>query len=123
MFTAGDDDFIRCNLETTTYLGTRERCVAVVDALTADAWSAPDRWDTRERPRRKFDRLHLDELLAAWTKPHRWRLVCFARARPVRVLVTVNIRRFRNARFNSVDVYLQDSYLSRDSAESSLLSL
>jgi len=123
MLTAGADDFIRCNLETTAYMGTRDRCLAVVEALFADALFAPEKWDTRERPRRLLDRTQLEELIAEWTKRHRWRLICFGRTKPVRMLVTVNIRRFKNARFNSVDVYLHEKYLVQDPAGSRLVAL
>lgn len=115
MFAGNASDFIRATLETTRYLGTRELCDAIVRCLAAAGpVLSPERWDTRERPRRPFDLFALDAVEVEWLKPVRWRFLCFSRSKPVPILITINIKRFKNAKFNTVDLYIRESYLKRD---------
>src|SRR5256885_11795945 len=111
MFTNDENNFIKVELNTTSYLGGEYVAERFLGILTEyKEVYLPDRWDLEQRShlRRKFSSSARTDLIAEWTKPEEWKSILFSRRSPCRLEMSVEIKRFVGSKFNEFAAYIHE---------------
>jgi hypothetical protein len=119
-----NDIYIEAELFTTTYLGKEEMAISLLNALLRRTIPyVPEKWGTDGRPRYGIDLNDLSPVIEEWVAPMEFKSFLFARKRPAKAEMWLNIDRFERAKFNRFSTYISDRYFKKIGQEKELLDL
>ena len=118
------DIYIEAEVFTTKYLGTEEVAADLLNVLLRRSTPyAPEKWGADGRPRYAIDLNDLSPIIEEWVAPKEFKSFLFARKRPAKAEMWLNIDRFERAKFNGFSAYILDRYFKKIDQEKELLDL
>jgi hypothetical protein len=116
------DDHIKAEIVTTKYLGTIDIAVQLLTLLSQyDIPYLPEKWGIEEPPRHVFDPTKTSPVIEEWIAPEESKHIFFSRKRPSPSNLWINMKRHERAKFNYINVYISDKYISDTGNEKEVL--